>query len=137
MTANSIENKPMKIATFPSAEFQTLNSQLAAQNPGNVLPGHAPAHSSPIDPGPTRAPVAVPAHAHALPSDAPNRNRIERLPSNIREQVNQFIEDDKPFAEIIQWLASAGHAAITAANLIQYAEGQRCCDDERIDREAA
>ena len=75
------------------------------------------------------------------PSPAPRRrNPIERLPSSIREQVNLLIDDDKPFPEILQWLANSGHPSITQADLTVYAEGpfQRWVrDHERMDRFAA
>jgi len=74
------------------------------------------------------------------PPDPRRRNPIERLPSSIREQVNQLIDDAKPFPEILQWLATSGHPAITEADLTAYAEGpfQRWVrDHERMDRFAA
>lgn len=58
---------------------------------------------------------------------APRRRRphptckIARLPSDVREMINQSISDNLPNAEIISRLESMGHCGITAMNLSRWA----------------
>ena len=132
----------------PSPQFSIFNSQFSILN----APADAPATDVPPDPTTpldsfNAATVqrgnasTAPAPAHPVGPDAKlRRNPIQRLPPDLLKQVNQCIDDEKPFPEILQWLVGSGHPEITEPDLHHYAEGlfqDWVRHQERIDHMAA
>lgn len=71
--------------------------------------------------------------------------KIARLPKTLRDQVNTWLRDGRPYAEIIGELARAGVEDVNAQNLTNWSEGgyqdwlreQERLDDMRAKREFA